>query len=143
VYRLAILMPAQRRRLRRVPAALLALLWAIAPVLGVVHGLSSEHRFCPEHQAFEESDGSADAEDAASDCADSHIGSTDHRDRNAHDECAFSQLLRRDASVTAPRAWSVAAIVSHQDSFVLISADVRPIAVLRAAPKNSPPTARA
>jgi len=35
-------------------AALLVALWALQPVMTVVHSREHAHRFCPEHQTFEE-----------------------------------------------------------------------------------------
>jgi hypothetical protein len=40
--------------LRRFTATLLVALWAVQPLVAVVHSQQHAHRFCPEHQTFEE-----------------------------------------------------------------------------------------
>lgn len=40
--------------LRSYTAMLLVALWALQPLVAVIHSLEHTHRFCPEHQAFEE-----------------------------------------------------------------------------------------
>ena len=131
-------MPAYRRGVARIPAALLGLFWIVAPVAGAVHGLESQHRYCLEHGTFEESDVSAHVEPRTES---DEVTRGESRDDAAHAECPFSHLCRADASLTAPRDCSVVACVVHGGAIALESIDVRPIDLLAAAPKNSPPVA--
>ncbi len=132
-------MPAYPRGVARIPAALLALFWIVAPVAGAVHALESQHRYCLEHGTFEESDAAAHGEQSRTES--DQVTRGESRDDAAHAECPFSHLCRADASLTAHRDCSVVACAVHADAIALESIDVRPIELLAAAPKNSPPAA--
>lgn len=133
-------MPTHRGGVARIPAALLALFWIVAPIAGAVHGLESRHRYCFEHGAFEESEvaqhgGQPEPDESA------EVTGAGSRGDAAHAECPFAHLYRPDASLTAHRDSSVVACALHADALALRSIDVRPIELLAAAPKNSPPVA--
>ena len=132
-------MPACRRGVARIPAALLALFWIVAPIVGAVHGLESRHRYCLEHGTFEESDAAGHGEEPQSRSA--QVTRSASSDDAAHAECPFSHLNRSKASLTAQAGCAAVAAPPYAEAPALRSIDCRPIELLAAAPKNSPPVA--
>ena len=136
-------MAVHRRAIDRVPAALLAALWMVAPSLGMIHGLEHQHHFCADHGEFEESLGQAGPADVPG-STESNVRPAGVQDSRQHEVCAFAQLLRRDASTGRERTWAVIAVIRHADAPRLESvAILSPIPLLATAPKSSPPVARA
>lgn len=124
---------------RQVGAALLSALWLIVPLMPVLHGDHS-HRYCPEHQTFEEgnalesehSELPADG-DAAVRAANASADSGEHLECPIFNGGVRSTLAKRTASgvlVDLPAATAAAPDVR---------VDTPQLSVLTVAPKSSPP----
>jgi hypothetical protein len=125
------------RRHTRPLALALTLLWALGPLLSVVHSDDHVHRFCLEHGTFEEA---KDPEPAVASEAHAHarvysLAEAEHD----HRACPLPQPGPRNVLV-GPMARLVAqAVVSAEDSRLVESSGHPPILHLRLAPKSSPP----
>ena len=127
-------------QLRRTSAALLALLWlalALQPLAHVGHG----HRYCAEHQAFEELSGEVTSAPPAPSVEDEALQAAPAASSVAvHLACAAPVGPAR-AVLPAPAGLELRAPVP-----VLVQREAAPraaggVALLRVAPKGSPPRA--
>ncbi|WP_224361823.1 hypothetical protein [Hyalangium versicolor] len=130
--------------LRSFIATLLVALWAVQPVVAVVHSREHAHRFCPEHQTFEETArGSGQWQSRSS--SSTPLLSALRREtgvdsvRPTHEACPLQTAdTRGDAQ--SSEAW--VAISACLGTSVLATAPPRSITsvpILATAPKLSPP----
>jgi hypothetical protein len=125
---------------RLIPAVVLAALWLVGPLLGLVHGLEKRHSFCVEHGAFEE------AAAATAGAPASHPGDVAGPEAPAgeqdHDGCAFSPFA---AGAAAPSLAPLLAVQAPALPALALPAPAvppaPPLAILDVAPKSSPPSA--
>lgn len=139
-----------RQRVKhRVAATSLLVLWILVPLLALAHVALEEHTYCAEHQRLEEAgDVHRGANGAISDVA---LGSEDHHpptvsgnssesDTGGHERCALGDEFTRDAqcpgllvrTLTATQFFAPVAPPAASPA-------LRTIALLRIAPKSSPP----
>jgi hypothetical protein len=122
------------RRARAYPAGALALLLLLAPVLGIVHGLGEAHGYCAEHQAFEErGGGTARAAEQVGVSAPPGAARDDH-----HEACAFAPATAAPAPL-AEQPLALRAPAPRAPGLPALEAPPLPVAILRLAPKSSPP----
>jgi len=124
-------------RSMRARAALTALAFALASLLGVIHEATTRHVVCAAHGELIHADAPAKVAKATpQDVVTARAPTTTHGD----DHCALAQALRQ--SRVAPRVPVLAAVVASVDDVVALAP--RPAAsvtsaLYRTAPKTSPP----
>jgi hypothetical protein len=119
-----------------VTALLLGLHLALAPVIALVHALSSSHRYCAEHDAFEHVSG---PEAAPSETRERSVRAAVPAAEAAHDDCA---LVRPCSAATTTLTAPAQAAPDEQRCARVLAVDqtlAPPIAILANAPKASPP----
>jgi hypothetical protein len=130
--------------LRSFTATLLVALWAMQPVVALLHSQAHAHRFCAEHQTFEETargSGQWQSRRASSTAvmaalrADVGVDSI----RSTHEACPLQSAGTRGAAQTTA---TVTAVVEALTPSLLATAPQRSICsvpILATAPKLSPP----
>ena len=135
-----------RHQRHSVVAAFLVAVWAITPVLSVIHAALDAHTYCAEHGVLEEGDTHHVATAASRGQQESRspllIGPNqpDAPEQDPHSACAFDDVATRDvtpwcaamAVVAAPSAHVTAAPARHH-------VGQSSLRLLLAAPKTSPP----
>jgi hypothetical protein len=124
----------RRARLHRISAAILASLWIVVPVVAAVHAVVDEHTWCAEHAAFEEG-GRAGAA-AASDTR--GIAASDGP-AGCHRDCALGDFVAGDTPSDEPERGVAIAAAGAPAAPPADATGAPPIALLRLAPKSSPP----
>ena len=128
------------RHLQRLVATLLVLLWLALPSLQVLHG-EHGHRYCAEHQAFEEVAPAAGEPDVASAFSGAALSVADAADPEAAHSACTLLVAQREAG-WAPR--SAEAFASCAALLLALRPGGRvpvalPLSPLVTAPKASPP----
>lgn len=130
--------------LRSFIAALLVALWGVQPLVAVVHSREHAHRFCPEHQTFEEtargsgqwqSRRSSSAPVLSAIRAETGVDSV----RSTHEACPLQTAGTRGYAQSSE---TVTAIATCHGTSVLATAPPRSLSsvpILATAPKLSPP----
>ena len=130
--------------LRSFTATLLVALWAVQPLVAVVHSREHAHRFCPEHQTFEETArGSGQVQTRGSSSApvlsavrpQSGVDSL----RSTHEACPLQTAGTRGY---AQASATVTSVTEHLATSLVATAPPRAlcsIPILATAPKLSPP----
>ncbi|MBJ6764229.1 hypothetical protein JGU66_25925 [Myxococcaceae bacterium JPH2] len=136
-------MPTRSHSLARIVATLLVAFWAVQPLGMVLHVQEHAHRFCPEHQAFEESARGTSmgmARLAASAPTLSSVpAAVADSTRPTHETCPILtgapqlQALHADSGVRPQTCWTVSPPATAPPT------PFTPLAVLDTAPKASPP----
>jgi hypothetical protein len=103
----------------------------------VGHGIDSRHRYCPEHGRLEE------VATAAGGRAESTAAVSPARDTETagHEACVFASVFRQSSSAPERRAHAAPAVDRRAPELPEPRDVPPPIAVLRRAPKGSPPPA--
>ena len=125
-------------------AALLVALWTVQPLVAFVHSQEHAHRFCAEHQTFEETArGSGQLQALRSDNvpvlsavrADTGVDSA----RATHETCPLLTAGTRGDTLASE---SVTGVTTHPASSVVATAPPTSrssVPILATAPKSSPP----
>lgn len=128
-------------KLRRLLATALAFLWIAAPVVAVVHGLSTEHAYCAEHDAIEERGESSGIATPSFGEDRVHGRAVDDGRGGAHEACSFAALVPTDPRSPADKPGRIAAARRSTPIAVADRGLLAPIPPLSNAPKQSPPRA--
>jgi hypothetical protein len=118
----------------RVPAAVLAAMWLLSPLVSAVHGALAEHRYCARHGSFEEVGASSRAER----WADDGPARVTVAFAGEHHACAFGDVIPCGAARLAPPSGQAPPCAGATPP-VIASIDLSPIPILAFAPKSSPP----
>ena len=123
-----------RPAVRRLPAAVLATLWLATLFGGMVHGVVERHVYCQDHGAFEEQGEAGERHD------DNVVGFAVGGQVSEHQACAFAFLGAKPA-VPQPAVSAMRAVVAPTAPLLVVARALpaRPVPVLHAAPKTSPP----
>ncbi|MCP4448607.1 MAG: hypothetical protein GY811_25205 [Myxococcales bacterium] len=131
----------------RVAAISILVLWVVLPLVTLGHVVVEDHTYCADHQRLEET---GDAQDSAGhaalvldadEAATANSGSSPADGTGGHERCALGDDVARDAQCpgyllpTLVPQLAFAALGPSNVGGVHLS-----ISILRAAPKNSPPT---
>jgi hypothetical protein len=129
--------PRPLRAVHRFSALLVALLWAGAPVLAALHANAEVHRYCAEHGVLEE----AAAGDGATGLPvlGGGAAASDAESPPPHEDCAFARYchfgqLLTNFALPATGALAVRTVVLPRPHLVAPT-----LAIIRLAPKTSPP----
>jgi hypothetical protein len=128
----------------RLTATLLVALWASQPVLVIAHAQEHAHRYCPEHQAFEEAAGSPGTGLGAQA---RELGTLERQQPASpsaslplHEECAvFAPTTRDQMEGPEPLPIILACLAVSRPSTAPPQPPSSPLSVLDTAPKASPP----
>lgn len=120
----------------RLPALVVALLWCAAPMLSAVHSAAEAHRYCVEHGAIEEVEFENDQGEPQRPATD-QVRGVDASE--PHEACAFAPFCRFGQLVTAFVPEAAGNIGAIPAPTLDDAASVSPVAVVRIAPKTSPP----
>jgi hypothetical protein len=130
--------------LGRCTAMLLIALWAAQPLGALVHSGAHEHRFCPEHQTFEEAArGSGQLQSRYSEdtpTVSARPPAVADTTRSTHEACPLLSADTREAAL-APEAVTVTELWldgSHPATAPPLRARTS-LSILDTAPKSSPP----
>jgi hypothetical protein len=127
--------PRSLRATHRLAAVLVTLFWSAAPILAAVHASAEVHRYCAEHGMVEE--GSSARTGAAADARPAA------RDASApapeHDGCAFARVCRFGQVLGPVILVAAGQLDPTPASAPTPATPAPPLAVLRLAPKTSPP----
>ncbi len=116
---------------RRFGATALAGLLSLYACLAVVHGAEHEHRYCAEHEAFEE---------VVSSEASQATGATEpDAGEEAHQACVLAECVERHGSAVLVVAAAVAPLLRPSLAEPEPRAANPPVSPLAVAPKSSPP----
>jgi hypothetical protein len=121
----------------RARAAVTALAFALASLLGVIHEATTRHVVCAAHGELIHADAPSKVAKAAPQDA---IGARAPSSTDGDDHCALAQALRQ--SRIAPRVPVLAPVVASVDDVVALAPRATvPVAsaLYRTAPKTSPP----
>jgi hypothetical protein len=127
--------PRSLRMAHRLAAVVVAMFWSAAPVLAAVHAQAEVHRYCAEHGMVEEGS-QARPETVADGMPAAHDASSPGPE---HDGCAFARVCRF-GQVLGPVILDAAGQLEPAAVACVTAAEpAPPLAVLRLAPKTSPP----
>lgn len=128
-------MQALRAQTARFVAIVFALGWLLAPVISALHSDDHAHRYCEQHQAFEELSAASGGNVSVAPSMELTADLSDAQ----HERCEFAAFTVRHAlavtraqSVAAVSAWRTVSRVHEARGFAVTS-------VLDDAPKSSPP----
>ncbi len=133
---------------QRVAATTMLVLWILVPLLSLAHIALEEHTYCAEHQRLEEAGNSHGGRSTISAAlgAETEVGPkadsspASQRRTGSHERCALADDFTRDAQSPAHAFPSQAPQLAFSDAISINRAEVASnIALLHAAPKNSPP----
>ncbi len=130
--------------LRSFTATLLVALWAVQPLVAVVHSQEHAHRFCPEHQTFEETargSGQVQSRRSSGTPVLSAVRPQSGVDslRTTHEACPLQTAGTRGY---AQASATVTSVTEHLANSLVATAPPRAlcsIPILATAPKLSPP----
>jgi hypothetical protein len=125
-------------------AALLVALWALHPVVAVLHAQEHAHRFCPEHQTFEETArGSGQWQSRRSSSAPvlAALRADLGRDslRSTHEACPLQTAGTRGDVQTSERVSELAECLGTSLCATAPPGSLCSVPILATAPKSSPP----
>ena len=129
---------------RRLTATLLVTLWAVHPVAAVVHSVEHAHRFCPEHQAFEETArGTGQLQSRRSNNLPTLVSLRTERGmdavRSAHEACPLQTAGNRGHAQISATVTAVAECLGTSLRATAPPRSITSVPILATAPKLSPP----
>lgn len=132
---------------RMAVAAFVAALFVLSPFAGILHSDAHGHRFCAEHQTFEDADRDANgvviaATQEALQRQTPSPDAPDHAGSEAHAPCALAPSGLSDAVIEAHRDGASILLARAEISAPDLALVPPTLAPLFVAPKNSPPAAR-
>lgn len=131
--------PRRLRAIHRVAAFAISLLWCAGPLLADLHAAAEVHRFCVEHGVIEEAGGGA-AVAGRGEAGGGPAARGEAESGPGHDECAFSELWRSGQTPALQRFELVTREpAKERPALVPPNPGERPVALIRLAPKTSPP----
>ena len=130
--------PRTVRATHRYAALLVAVLWAAAPALAVLHAQAEIHRFCGEHGSLEETGGPGPARGLGPASEEQRAGDASD-DAGAHEGCAFARHCRFTERLTAFVLAAGAELQWTPLPSPEIGTWLPAVPLIRLAPKTSPP----
>ncbi|MDY7224836.1 hypothetical protein [Hyalangium rubrum] len=128
---------------RRYTATLLVVLWGLPLLVALGHSEEHAHRYCQEHQTFEDMARSGGATVSLAAEATSRLmampASTQGADRMAHESCPLLTTSPRDEALTLEMHVVVSACLAVSRPATAPPRPLSSIPILATAPKSSPP----
>lgn len=130
--------------IQRTAVLLLALAWVLPVVAPLTHSEDHGHRFCVEHQTFEEAPavGTVPAKLADPRASITSAAAALEAALFAHTPCPVTSAATRDALANAQRHGSLVCAALSASAVAFTSLAHAPLEVLAVAPKASPPVSR-